>query len=78
MLGESHSILVGCRVGQMVMSEAILCSPVEAAKRLGIGKTKLYDLLAKGELASMQIGTRRLITVESIKAFVERATGGAK
>lgn len=44
---------------------------------LGIGRTKLYDMLAKGELLSMRIGTRRLVKVESIKALIERATGGA-
>lgn len=54
-----------------------LCSVLDAAKLLGIGRTKIYDMLAKGELMSMQIGTRRLVKVDSIKALIERATGGA-
>lgn len=59
------------------MNQPSLCSVSNAAKMLGIGRTKLYDMLAKGELLSMRIGTRRLVKVESIKALIERATGGA-
>lgn len=55
----------------------ILCSVNDAAQMLGIGRTKLYEMLSTGQLASMQIGTRRLVKVESIKALIERATGGA-
>lgn len=56
---------------------SILCSVNEAAQMLGIGRTKIYDMLSKGDLASMQIGTRRLVKIDSIKALIERATGGA-
>ncbi|WP_029547826.1 helix-turn-helix domain-containing protein [Sphingobium yanoikuyae] len=55
----------------------ILCSVNDAARMLGIGRTKIYDMLSKGDLASMQIGTRRLVKIDSIKALIERATGGA-
>jgi len=44
---------------------------------LGVGRTKLYDMIAKGEILSMQIGTRRLVKVASIQALIERLTGGA-
>jgi excisionase family DNA binding protein len=59
------------------MDKQYLCSVADAARMLGVGRTKLYDMLAKGELLSMRIGTRRLVKVESIKALIERATGGA-
>lgn len=59
------------------MNDKYLCSVADAARMLGVGRTKLYDMLAKGELLSMRIGTRRLVKVESIKALIERATGGA-
>ena len=59
------------------MNTKILCSVADAAKLLGIGRTKLYELLKNGELASMQIGKRRLVRVDSISALIERATGGA-
>jgi excisionase family DNA binding protein len=55
---------------------SMLCSVNDAARMLGIGRTKVYDMLAKGHLASMQIGTRRLVKIDSIKALIDRATGG--
>ncbi len=57
--------------------ERYLCSVAETSRLLGVGRTKLYDMLAKRELASIQIGTRRLVKMDSIKALIERATGGA-
>lgn len=47
--------------------EAILCSQAEARQMLAIGKTKLGELIAKGELESIRIGTRRLVKIASIK-----------
>lgn len=61
----------------MYFMTSMLCSVNEAAHMLGIGRTKIYDMLSKGDLASMQIGTRRLVKIDSIKALIERATGGA-
>lgn len=61
----------------MTMNNQYLCSVIDAAKMLGIGRTKIYEMLAKGALASMQIGSRRLVKMDSIKALVEGQTGGA-
>ena len=58
-------------------SERFLCSISEATRLLGVGRTKLYDMLAKRQLTSIQIGTRRLVTMESIKALLDRAMRGA-
>jgi len=33
----------------------------EAVKLSGIGRTKLYEMMQTGEIASVKIGTRRLI-----------------
>ena len=57
------------------MDNQYLCSVCDAAKMLGVGRTKIYDMLAKGQLLSMRIGSRRLVKVESIKALIE--PGGA-
>ncbi|AMK24910.1 hypothetical protein [Sphingobium sp. TKS] len=46
--------------------EAILCSQAEAGKMLSIGKTKLGELIARGELESVRIGTRHLVKIESV------------
>lgn len=44
----------------------IAVSPDEAARLAGIGRTSLYSALAKGDLKSIKIGTRRLIKIEAI------------
>ena len=39
---------------------------------LGIGKTKLYELIATGDLEIIRIGRRTLVLRTSIDDFVER------
>lgn len=51
----------------------ILCSVGEAARALGIGKTKTYSLISEQLLDTVSIGSRRLVTVESIRRLVEKA-----
>ena len=58
-------------------NEPLLCPINEAARLLGVGRTKTYELLATRELESIQIGTRRLVKFDSIKAFIARSAGGA-
>jgi excisionase family DNA binding protein len=51
----------------------VLLRPSEAAAALGIGKTALYELLARGELESVVIGVRaRRIPRDALSEFVER------
>ncbi len=47
--------------------EPILCSQAEAGKMLAIGKTKLSELIADGELETIRIGARRLVKIASVK-----------
>lgn len=51
--------------------EAIFCGVLEAAKALGIGKTKAYELIADGSLKQVKIGRRSVVTVESVRAFAQ-------
>lgn len=44
----------------------------EACRTLGVRKTKLFDLLKSGEIKGVMLGTRRMITDESLRAFVAR------
>lgn len=56
----------------------VLCSVSDAARALGIGKTKTYSLISEQLLDTVTIGSRRLVTVESIRRLVEKAQmGGA-
>jgi len=50
--------------------EKVLLTPVEAARVLGIGRSKLYELLASGVLPSVHIGACRRIPADSIHRFV--------
>ncbi|MGC6499972.1 MAG: helix-turn-helix domain-containing protein [Henriciella sp.] len=45
-------------------------SPGEASKSIGIGLTKLYEAISSGELKSFKIGTRRLIRVSALEAWL--------
>ncbi|WP_346324298.1 excisionase family DNA-binding protein [Emcibacter sp. SYSU 3D8] len=51
--------------------QPILCSISEAAKALGLGRSKTYELIAAGRLETVSIGRRRLIRIESVKTFAE-------
>jgi excisionase family DNA binding protein len=46
-----------------------------AAARLGIGTTKLRELIAAGEVRTVRIGTRLLIPDSECVAFVDRLLG---
>ncbi|WP_208353720.1 helix-turn-helix domain-containing protein [Pseudaestuariivita rosea] len=50
----------------------IAVSPDEAARLAGLGRTTLYAALAKGDIASIKIGTRRLIRVDAIHDWLAR------
>lgn len=43
-----------------------------AARMLGIGKTKLYELIAQREIEILKLGSATLIVVDSLHAFIER------
>jgi excisionase family DNA binding protein len=51
----------------------LLVTPVEAARRLSLGRTTVYALMASGHLASIRIGRSRRIPVTELRMFVERA-----
>ncbi len=44
--------------------------PVEAAQRLGIGRTKVYELIRSGELRSVKIGAARRVSAAALAEFV--------
>lgn len=46
-----------------------------ATSALGIGTTKLYELIKSGDLEKIKIGRRSLITVSSINRLVANAEG---
>ena len=49
----------------------LTCSVAEACKATGLGRTKIYALIAEGCLRSTTIGRRRLIDVVSLRKILE-------
>lgn len=43
-----------------------------AAQMLGIGRTKVYHLIKRGELETIKLDGSALVTMKSINAFVQR------
>ena len=50
--------------------ERLLLTPIEAARILGIGRSKLYELLRAEIIPSVHIGSCRRIEADELSAFV--------
>lgn len=53
--------------------------PVEAVmQRLAIGRSMVFDLIRSGELRSVKVGRRRLVSETAINEYIDRIdqTGG--
>ena len=49
--------------------DPINLSIIDAARALGVGRSKLYELINAGHLDTVKLGTRTLVRVASIRAF---------
>jgi excisionase family DNA binding protein len=55
---------------------APLCVRVKvAARMMGIGRTKLYELIGSGEVETIKVGKATLVTTASLNAMIERRRG---
>ncbi|MDE3103184.1 MAG: helix-turn-helix domain-containing protein [Chloroflexota bacterium] len=50
----------------------LLLTPEEAAEVLAISRTRLYELLRRGEIRSVKIGKVRRVSVRALEAYVEQ------
>lgn len=57
------------------MSEPLLHQLPEAFQRIGIGRSKGYELIAQGELHAVRIGRRTLIAEDELQRYVQTLTG---
>ena len=57
--------------------EKLLLTVVEAAQRLGVGRTLMYELLGSGQIESMHVGRLHKVPVEALARFVERCRSEA-
>ena len=55
--------------------DKLLLRPTEVAELLGFGRSKLYELLATGELPSIRIGGSVRVPAEALRKWVEQRLG---
>jgi len=54
------------------VDDPLLLTVVEAGRRLGLRRSKTYELILSGELPSVKIGGARRVLVSDLHEFVER------
>ena len=54
------------------MTVRLLLTPTEAAEALGIGRSKLYELMRAGLIESVLIGTARRVPADALEEYVRR------
>jgi excisionase family DNA binding protein len=52
--------------------EPLVVRPKGACRLLSVGETRLYEMIARGDLQSFRDGGARKITTRSIHAYIER------
>jgi excisionase family DNA binding protein len=57
------------------MPARVLLTVEEAAEQLGIGRTLLYKLIARGEIESIRIGRLRRVPTAAIQDYARRLSG---
>ena len=57
--------------------DKLLLTVVQAAHRLGIGRTLMYELLGSGQIRSVHVGRLHKVPVDALARFVERCRGDA-
>jgi excisionase family DNA binding protein len=50
----------------------LLLSILQAARTLGLGRSKMYELIAAGDLEVVHIGRATRVPVDAVERFVER------
>jgi len=55
-------------------AEKLTCTINEACEMTGLGRTKLYELIGDGHLATTTVGRRRLVVVRSLLSLLESDT----
>jgi excisionase family DNA binding protein len=52
--------------------ESMLLTVEEAAALLHIGRSRVYDLIARGEIESLKIGWSRRVRRDAVKAYIRQ------
>jgi excisionase family DNA binding protein len=52
--------------------ERLLLRPTEAAEVIGIGRSKMYELLARGEVPSVRVGGALRVPLARLREWIDR------
>lgn len=55
---------------RLPFAQRLTCSVAEACEVTGLGRTKIYELIGNGRVATTTVGRRRLVIVPSLLALV--------
>ena len=53
-------------------------SPLQAASQLSISRSHLYNLIARGDIRVVKIGTRTVVPASEVDRLLEEGTGDAQ
>lgn len=59
--------------GKPQVMEPITVRILEAVRLTGIGRSKLYELIASGDIETIKVGSCTLIPMASLHGLIERA-----
>ncbi|MGY3448400.1 excisionase family DNA-binding protein [Bradyrhizobium sp. USDA 4353] len=62
------------RLRAIPFAQKLTCTINEACEATGLGRTKLYELIGEGRLATTTVGRRRLVVVRSLLSLLEPDT----
>ncbi len=54
-------------------AQRLSCTIAEACEVTGLGRTKLYELIGDGHLATTTVGRRRLVLVRSLLSLLQNS-----
>lgn len=57
--------------------QTLLVTAEEAARRLGLSRSRVYLLMSSGELESLKMGRSRRVPVQALEAFVAQQRGSS-
>ncbi|MET8473960.1 helix-turn-helix domain-containing protein [Streptomyces sp. NPDC006422] len=69
---DSLHALIAERGGDQGDTTLVGLTVAEAARRLGIGRTKMYEYVSSGAIRSVKIGSLRRIPAEAVGEFLAR------
>ena len=58
--------------------ERLLYRPAEAAEALGVSRSKMYELMNRGDIPWVLVGHSRRVPVEALRQLIGVATAGPR